>query len=192
MTPATALLERLKASGLTVKVVGSDEIEIEGPPPALDAMPVDEIRRQKAEIIKTLGAPCEQEPKPPPLTLDQVAERIGFWLKVTDNPPRNASKIWKDLADATEAFALGCWAYAAVMAGWSDGGLYALDEGLIPQQLHRGLHLIKIESDAASVMNGKGNIEYLRRPRTTSPPWWNNQRTAAYQNTPARAARKGT
>jgi hypothetical protein len=190
MTPAITLLERLKASGLTVKVVGLDEIEIEGPPPALDAMPVDEIRRQKTEIIKTLGALCKPEAKPPPLTLDQVAERIGSWLKVTDNPPRKASKIWQDLADATAAFALGCWAYAAVMAGWSDAALFAIDEGLMPEQLRRGLHLMNIDANAATVMNGKGELEHFRRPRTSSPAWWQDPRVAAHRNTSAKAAKE--
>jgi hypothetical protein len=45
--------------------------------------------------------------EPPALTIDQVAERIEGWLRITDNPPRNCTKAWKDLADATEAFALG-------------------------------------------------------------------------------------
>ena len=46
------------------------------------------------EILDLFNAPDEQAvtlpvvPAPRPLTIDEVAERIGAWLKVTDNPPR--------------------------------------------------------------------------------------------------------
>ena len=56
----------------------------------------------------------------PTLVIDEIAERINSWLKATDNPPRNATGIWKDLAEETEDFALGVWAYPAVMTGWSN------------------------------------------------------------------------
>jgi hypothetical protein len=107
-------------------------------------------------------------------TLDDVAERIGSWLKIADNPPRHSTKTWKDLADETSDFALSVWAYPAIMTGWGDGALFALDEGLIPEKLRRRFHWMKVDADAATVMNSKGEIEHFRRPRTTSPPWWNN------------------
>ena len=187
MSFAIALLEQLKASGLTVSVDG-EHIDIEGPPAALDAMPVDELRAHKAEIIKVLTCARATSPKPAAPTIDQVAERIGAWLKVADNPPRSCSHVWRDLADKTSDFALGVWAYPAVIAGWGDGALFAIDEGLIPEKLGRGLHLMKIDADAATVMTGKGELEHFRRPRTTQPPWWQDPRVAAHHNTPAKAA----
>ena len=130
-------------------------------------------------LLKILDELEEQPPASPPLralTLDDVAERIGSWLKVTDNPPRNCTKAWKDLADETSDFALGCWAYPAVMTGWSDTALFAIDEGLIPEKLRRGFHLMNVESDAATVMNSKGELEHFRRPRTMQPPWWQDEK----------------
>ena len=181
MSFAIALLEQLKASGLTVSVDG-EHIDIEGPPAALDAMPVDELRAHKAEIIKVLTCVRATPPKPAAPTIDDVAERIGAWLKVDDNPPRPCSRVWRDLADKTSDFSLSVWAYPA---GWGDGALFAIDEGLIPEKLRRGLHLMKIDADAATVMTGKGELEHFRRPRTTQPPWWQDPRVAAHHNTPA-------
>jgi TubC N-terminal docking domain len=191
MSAAVALLERLKASGLTVEVDG-EHIEINGPDAALDTLPVEELRAHKAEIIQVLTCARATSPKPPAITADEVVARIETWCRVCDNPPAGASEMWKNLADATLDFALGCWAYVAGMTGWSDGALYALDEGLIPEKLHRKLHIMKIETDAATVMNGKGDVEHFRRPRTLAPPWWQDPRVAAHQSTSARVARKGT
>ena len=185
MTSATALIEKLNASGLTIKVVGANEIEIEGPEAALDRMPVEDIKRHKGEIIKALTVP----PEPEPLTAEQVTERIEQWLQITDNPPRSCSHGWRDLADETSEFAFGVWAYPAVIAGWSDAALFAIDEGLIPEKLHRGFHLMNIDGNTATLMTGKGELEHFRRPRTTQPPWWQDPRVAAHHNnTPAKAS----
>jgi hypothetical protein len=124
-------------------------------------------------------------------TVDQVAERIEAWLRITDNPPLNATKAWKDLADETSDFALSVWAYPAIMTGWSDGALFAFEEGLIPEKLRRRFHWMKIDADAATVMTGRGEIEHFRRPRTFGEPWWSDQRVAVHQNTSARLAKKG-
>jgi hypothetical protein len=183
MTSATALIEQLRASGLTIKVIGTNEIEIEGPEAALGVIPVEDIKRHKTEIIKTLTIP----PEPEPLTAEQATELIEHWLQITDNPPRSCSHVWRDLADKTSDFALGVWAYPAVTAGRGDGALFAIDEGLIPETLRRGLHLMKIDADAAAVMTRKGELELFRRPRTTQPPWWKDPRVAAHHNTPAKA-----
>jgi len=186
MTSATVLIEQLRASGLTIKVIGTNEIEIEGPEAALGVIPVEDIKHHKTEIIKTLTIP----PEPEPLTAEQVIERIEHWLQITDNPPRSCSHVWSDLADKTSDFALGVWAYPAVIAGWGDSALFAIDEGLIPAKLRRGLHLMKIDADAATVMTGKGELQHFRWPRTTQPPWWQDPRVAAHHNTPAKAARE--
>jgi len=190
MSFAIALLEQLKASGLTVSVDG-EHIDIEGPPAALDAMPVDELRAHKAEIIKVLTCVRATPPKPAAPTIDEVAERIGAWLKVADNPPRPCSRAWRDLADKTSDFSLSVWAYPAVMAGWSDSALFGVDEGLILEKLRRGLHLMKIDPDAATLMTGKADLENFRRPRTAAPPWWRDPRVAVADNTSAQVARRG-
>jgi hypothetical protein len=142
-------------------------------------------------LLKVIDEDAPVDPPSRAITCDEVAERIKAWLRIVDNPPRNCTKTWKDLADATEAFALGCWAYAALMAGWSDAAIFAIDEGLVPQQLRRGLHLMNIDVSAATVMNRKGELEHFRRPRISSPPWWQDQRVAAHRNTSALVARKG-
>ena len=148
----------------------------------------NDIMSKYDHLLRLLDDEAPTNLPPRIVTCEQAVERIEVWLRIVDNPPRNASKLWKDVADATEVFGLGCWAYAAVMAGWSDSALFALDEGLIPEKLRRGLHLMKLDANAATLMTGKGELEYFRRPRTMQPPWWQDPRVAAHHNTPAKAA----
>ncbi len=153
-------------------------------------------RSELEEILDLFKDPNEQAepspsvPGPRSFTIDEIAERIGSWLKVTDNPPRHATIIWKDLAGATADFALGVWAYPALMTGWSDSALFAIDEGLIPHMARVGVMLMKLDSDGAAFLNGKGEIEFFRRPRTAQSPWWQDPRVSAHQNTSARAAKE--
>ena len=184
---AAAILSRLKESGVSVAVAG-DDIRVKGPKSILTPVMLDELREHKPELVLLL----KDTPKPAAPTIDAVAERIGAWLEVTDNPPCPCSKAWRDLADATADFALGVWAYPALIAGWGDGALLAVDEGLVSEKLRRGFHLMNIDSNAATLMTGKGELEHFRRPRTAAPPWWRDPRVAiAAHNASAHAARKG-
>ena len=61
------------------------------------------------------------------------------------------------------------WAYPAVMTGWSDSALFAVDEGLISEKLCRGFHLLNIDSNVATLMTGKGELGKLPAPANSGP-----------------------
>jgi len=58
MTVAAALLDRMKVAGLSVKAVRGN-LDIQGPQAAIDALPVDELRAHKAELLVLLSLGSE-------------------------------------------------------------------------------------------------------------------------------------
>jgi len=110
---------------------------------------------------------------------EEIVDRISEWLAVTDKPPPQASTQWKALADVTERFALGCWAYACVSAGWTDEQLFAIDGGLIPAMHRKNHYLMMADESAATVLTGKGKLHKFCRPMIYDPPWWDDPRTVA-------------
>ncbi|MGA7324704.1 MAG: hypothetical protein WBX25_09535 [Rhodomicrobium sp.] len=108
-----------------------------------------------------------------------AAQRLAEWLVITDKPPPQASSLWKGLADITEQFAIGPWAFAALSSGWTDEQLFALDCGLIPEMRRKNLHIMMIDERKAMVLTGKGRVHQFCKPLTYDPPWWEDCQTAA-------------
>jgi hypothetical protein len=69
MSAAAALLERLKASCLSIGIEG-DRLDIRGPDEVLERLPFDELRKHKAELLKLVS--LERSPpavaRPPSIT----------------------------------------------------------------------------------------------------------------------------
>ena len=101
-------------------------------------------------------------------------KRIEAWLAAANRIPPSSPRELRRLARLTERFALSVWAHPAVVGGWSDGELFALEGGLITEFTRRTLHFISISEDGAVLMTGRAKTEpWLRKPELVdASPWW--------------------
>jgi hypothetical protein len=147
MTAAAALLNRLKAAGLSVQNTNGN-LDIRGPQSAINAMPVEQLRAHKAEILALLSRNTAEHPEhrqaagpietwvapsPLPLSSDEGAARITGWIEAMDRLPKSCSAEGERLKALTIEFALGVWSWPCVQSRWSDLALFHFTRGLIPE-----------------------------------------------------------
>lgn len=171
------ILRQARAAGISLAADGG-RLKLRAkqrPAPEL----LEALRRHKFELLALLNTPQPCSGAVAPLLLDEAAARITVWLTAIDNLPEMSTQEGKRLAQLVEAFWLGPWARPALDAGWSDGDLFALDCGLIPEMSRQTLYFLHIDAEAARLMTGRGVVEHFHRPRTSAPPWWNDPRMHA-------------
>jgi hypothetical protein len=169
MSGASAILTRLRDAGVTV-AVADGQLKLKGPKSALGEDVLSELRAHKPALLQILARAA-------PLDLDAIAGRIEAWLRAMDRLPRACGIESQRLKAITLDFAFGCWAYDAVRLGWTDGQLFALDGGLIPEMARRPLHFRSIGENTIHVINGRGAYEeWPRRDMTDAAVWWLDDR----------------
>lgn len=176
MSAVAAVLAHLKAAGVSI-AVADGQIKLKGPRGALDDGVLNELRRIKSELLEFLKA-VEAAPGPtPPIDRDAIAARIESWLAAMDRLPKACGSQAAKLKVITQDFALGPWAAEFVRLGWSDGDLFALDGGLIPETSRRALYFRKVGADAVSLINERAAFEDWPRPDAGDAlPWWEDRR----------------
>lgn len=106
--------------------------------------------------------------------------RIEGWLAALDRLPEARTPEVERLAQLTFEFALGNmahWGRAAIVSGWSDAELFAMDSGLIPEMNQRGMRLDEVTERFAWLARGEREFERVDRPQNTEqPPWWRDVR----------------
>ena len=143
------------------------------------AAPIDDEFEERAAIIaEGCGVSQEEATKlarngntPPPNQI--TGERAELWLRTFDCFA-GSSACDQKLLDASMRFVLSPWAYPAIASGWSDGELFSVPAGLIPQMAVQTLHLMAIAENGATLMNGRGIVATIDRHRfqSSDPPWW--------------------
>ena len=124
----------------------------------------------KAQALQKLIRAVETGPlRPIGRRLVLGSPRIRCWMDALDALPPPCSVAGRSLIASSRRFALTPWAQAAIDAGWSDGDLFGLDDGLVPLALTRGAPIVAITSDTSELRtgcaamversaNGRGNL----------------------------------
>jgi hypothetical protein len=150
---------------------------------------LDELRAHKPELVALLSQDAVadadvgpsiatwERPSPLPLSNKDAAGRIEDWLRAVDRLPKACGAQGRRLKALTEDFALGPWSYPAVLNGWDDAQLFALDGGIIPEMSRRALHFRSIECELIVFINGRGEFEeWHPKEMTDALPWWQDDR----------------
>ena len=106
------------------------------------------------------------------LSSDPAADRIEAWLCVADMPqPRHERELWERYTNATIEFATGLWAPRAIECGWSDGAIFSIAIGLVPEWCRRSQPIKSIGRLGAVFSDGERSPLTNERP-DLCPVWW--------------------
>jgi hypothetical protein len=129
----------------------------------------EEATQLAARELAAMATPAEITQ---PTACGLEAERIESWLRALDRLPKACTEQGRQLERVTNQFWLGPWAHVALVAGWTDGELFSLASGLVPAMARQRLHIVRIDSQGATLLTGK----VFPRRRTSDPPWWLDER----------------